>query len=249
MEETIGLASGKSTGRKSAVSPRAAVEGERAAEVAGAARRCAAAARSPDRVSAPDPGPVRPHLRGACRGARARNAARDDRSLRSCDVLSSLRRREGRRTAPPAADRARVRLAVVRARGRGQAAGRAQGTLRRRRCGCIPAPCIGRCEQAPVAVSARIRLRATAAKVLALVAGTKTHCPVGKYIGYDEYRSKGGYRIAAECLAGQTRCRGHTQDDGGFGTARAGRRGFSRLDASGASCAASGAARDGGQYR
>ena len=68
----------------------------------------------------------------------------------------------------------------------------------------IPAPCVGRCEQAPVAVVGQNPVaQATVEKVKPLVAGAKTRCPVGKYIGYAEYRRRGGYRIAAECLAGQ----------------------------------------------
>jgi formate dehydrogenase len=67
----------------------------------------------------------------------------------------------------------------------------------------IPAPCIGRCEQAPAAVVGQNPVpHATAAKVKALVAANKTRCAVGKYIGYDEYRKQDGYRIAVECLAG-----------------------------------------------
>ena len=68
----------------------------------------------------------------------------------------------------------------------------------------IPAPCVGRCEQAPVAVVGQNPVaQATAQKVKPLVAGGKTMCPVAKYIGYAEYRRKGGYRIAADCLAGR----------------------------------------------
>ena len=68
----------------------------------------------------------------------------------------------------------------------------------------IPAPCVGRCEQAPVAVIGQNAVgHATAEKVLPLIAAKKTSCRVGKYTGYDEYRSKGGYRIAAECLTGR----------------------------------------------
>jgi formate dehydrogenase len=67
----------------------------------------------------------------------------------------------------------------------------------------IPAPCVGRCEQAPVAVVGQNPVaQATAQKVKPLIAGRKTKCPVAKYIGYAEYRKRGGYRIAAECLAG-----------------------------------------------
>ena len=68
----------------------------------------------------------------------------------------------------------------------------------------IPAPCIGRCEQAPAAVVGQKPVaQATVDKVKAQVSAGKTRCPVGKYIGYDDYRRKGGYRIAAECLAGK----------------------------------------------
>ena len=68
----------------------------------------------------------------------------------------------------------------------------------------IPAPCVGRCEQAPVAVVGQNPVaQATAQKVKPLIADRKTKCPVAKYIGYAEYRKRGGYRIAAECLAGK----------------------------------------------
>ena len=54
------------------------------AEIAGAARRPLAPARSADRASASDPGQIRPHLRGASRGARGRDeACRRPRSTRS----------------------------------------------------------------------------------------------------------------------------------------------------------------------
>jgi formate dehydrogenase len=68
----------------------------------------------------------------------------------------------------------------------------------------IRAPCVGRCEEAPVAVVGQNPVAyATAKKVLPLVAAKKTTCPVVKHVGYREYRRNGGYRIAAECLAGQ----------------------------------------------
>ena len=68
----------------------------------------------------------------------------------------------------------------------------------------IPAPCVGRCEQAPVAVVGQNPVsQATPGKVQSLVVARKTKCPVGKYITYAEYRQGGGYRIAAACLAGQ----------------------------------------------
>jgi formate dehydrogenase len=68
----------------------------------------------------------------------------------------------------------------------------------------IPAPCVGRCEQAPVAVVGKNPVaQATVGKVVPLVAGKKTQCPVGKYINYSQYRKQGGYKLAAECLAGR----------------------------------------------
>jgi formate dehydrogenase len=68
----------------------------------------------------------------------------------------------------------------------------------------IPAPCVGRCEQAPVAVVGQNPVaQATVKKVEPIARAKKTRCPVGKYIRYAEYRRDGGYRIAAECLAGR----------------------------------------------
>ena len=68
----------------------------------------------------------------------------------------------------------------------------------------IPAPCVGRCEQAPVAVVGQNPVaQATVEKVKPLVAAGKTKCPVSQYVTYSEYRKQGGYRIAAECLSGK----------------------------------------------
>ncbi|HXF67190.1 MAG TPA: NAD(P)H-dependent oxidoreductase subunit E [Burkholderiales bacterium] len=68
----------------------------------------------------------------------------------------------------------------------------------------VPAPCVGRCEQAPVAVVGQNPVaHATVEKVEPLVRAKNTTCPVGKYVDYAEYRRGGGYRIAAECLAGR----------------------------------------------
>jgi len=68
----------------------------------------------------------------------------------------------------------------------------------------IPAPCVGRCEQAPVVVVGQNPVaQATSEKVKPLVLAKKIRCPVRKYIHYAEYRRNGGYRIAAECLAGK----------------------------------------------
>jgi NADH:ubiquinone oxidoreductase subunit F (NADH-binding)/NADH:ubiquinone oxidoreductase subunit E len=68
----------------------------------------------------------------------------------------------------------------------------------------IPAPCVGRCEQAPVAVVGQNPVaQATVDKVKPLVAAKKTQCSVGKYLSYADYRKQGGYTIPAECLSGK----------------------------------------------
>ena len=68
----------------------------------------------------------------------------------------------------------------------------------------IPAPCIGRCEQAPAAVVGQNPVpRATVASVEAEVKAGNLKCAVAKYVGHDEYRKKGGYKIAVKCLAGR----------------------------------------------
>ena len=68
----------------------------------------------------------------------------------------------------------------------------------------IPAPCIGRCEQAPAVVVGQNPVAlATVEAVKAQVAAKQTRCAVAKYIGFNEYRKKGGYNLAVECLAGK----------------------------------------------
>lgn len=68
----------------------------------------------------------------------------------------------------------------------------------------IPAPCVGRCEQAPVAVVGQNPVtQATPETVAAAVQAGKTQCAVGSYLGFAEYRRAGGYNIAVECLAGK----------------------------------------------
>ena len=71
------------------------------------------------------------------------------------------------------------------------------------------APCVGRCETAPVAVVGQRPIpQATAAHVLAAVdAGHVTHPSSGTvtpaHIDYDAYRATGGYALAAACVAGR----------------------------------------------
>ncbi|MDB5898750.1 MAG: NAD-dependent formate dehydrogenase flavoprotein subunit [Ramlibacter sp.] len=68
----------------------------------------------------------------------------------------------------------------------------------------IPAPCIGRCEQAPAAVVGQNPVPcATTQKVAELVReGSTRHEPEG-YIGLSQYRAAGGYRLLEECLTGK----------------------------------------------
>ncbi|HYH41276.1 MAG TPA: NAD(P)H-dependent oxidoreductase subunit E [Burkholderiales bacterium] len=66
------------------------------------------------------------------------------------------------------------------------------------------APCVGRCEQAPVAIVGRKPIaNATPDAVVAAVNAKDLECPVGDYIDYAKYRAEGGYKLAAECIGGK----------------------------------------------
>jgi NADH:ubiquinone oxidoreductase subunit E len=74
----------------------------------------------------------------------------------------------------------------------------------------LRAPCVGRCEQAPVAVVGRNPvIRATAESVAAAVIEKKFEHPstgaevAPAHVSYREYRKEGGYRLLADCLAGK----------------------------------------------
>ncbi len=68
----------------------------------------------------------------------------------------------------------------------------------------LHAPCVGRCESAPVAVVGQHPvLNASVAAVEAAVAQKKTRCPVTSYIDFAAYRKGGGYQLIADCLAGK----------------------------------------------
>ena len=115
---TCGLRSKRAARRAALRRPaRALADGARAA------RRRAAPARPADRTPAPDPG----RATATCRRAHLAALAQEmrlahDRGLRGRDVLSPLRRREGRRSAAAADHRARLRDAVVPDGGRRRAA-------------------------------------------------------------------------------------------------------------------------------
>jgi len=67
----------------------------------------------------------------------------------------------------------------------------------------VGAPCVGRCESAPVAVVGRNPLqRASAQQVAAAIARADTAAPVSGYVTYAQYRNGGGYRLLRECLSG-----------------------------------------------
>jgi formate dehydrogenase beta subunit len=68
----------------------------------------------------------------------------------------------------------------------------------------IPAPCIGRCEQAPAAVVGQKPVPcATTQKVVECVKeGATKHEPEG-YTGLSQYRAAGGYKTLEQCLTGE----------------------------------------------
>jgi formate dehydrogenase len=68
----------------------------------------------------------------------------------------------------------------------------------------ISAPCVGRCEQAPVAVVHQHPVtHATPELVAKAVALKKTHQAMTGYVGLDEYVADGGYRLVADLHAGK----------------------------------------------
>ncbi|ODU66265.1 MAG: NADH-quinone oxidoreductase subunit F [Bordetella sp. SCN 68-11] len=68
----------------------------------------------------------------------------------------------------------------------------------------VPAPCLGRCEQAPVAmVGQRPVSCATPEAVQAAAASGDTRDLPGDYIDYAGYVAQGGYRVLRACASGQ----------------------------------------------
>jgi formate dehydrogenase beta subunit len=65
----------------------------------------------------------------------------------------------------------------------------------------IPAPCVGRCEQAPVAVVHQNPIaRATLDSVKRTVAAGATRDETAAVIDFDAYRAQGGYSLLRECI-------------------------------------------------
>jgi formate dehydrogenase len=68
----------------------------------------------------------------------------------------------------------------------------------------IPAPCVGRCEAAPVAVVHQHPVTgATPAVVQAAVAAGRTTDRVTQHLGFDAYAAQGGYTLWRDCMAGR----------------------------------------------
>jgi NADH:ubiquinone oxidoreductase subunit F (NADH-binding)/NADH:ubiquinone oxidoreductase subunit E len=68
----------------------------------------------------------------------------------------------------------------------------------------IPAPCVGRCEQAPVAVVGQNPVQHASCKsVKAAVDAKATQDIPADYIDYAAYQAQGGYQLLKECIAGK----------------------------------------------
>ena len=68
----------------------------------------------------------------------------------------------------------------------------------------IGAPCVGRCDMAPVAVVHQHPVaRARAERVRAAVQAGRTSDRVAGHLGYDAYRAAGGYALLRDCVRGR----------------------------------------------
>ena len=68
----------------------------------------------------------------------------------------------------------------------------------------IPAPCVGRCDEAPVAVVGQHPVKnANVERVQQALARKALECPVSRYIDYDRYRAAGGYQLLQQCVRGE----------------------------------------------
>jgi formate dehydrogenase len=76
----------------------------------------------------------------------------------------------------------------------------------------LHAPCVGRCEVAPVVVVGQNPVgNATVETVQKAVSSGKTTCAETKYIDYAAYKKHGGYKLIADCLAGKHTREGMTK--------------------------------------
>jgi len=68
----------------------------------------------------------------------------------------------------------------------------------------LHAPCVGRCELAPVAVVGQHPVgNATVEKVAQALSEKSLSCPVTPYLDFKAYKKQGGYQLLADCLAGK----------------------------------------------
>src|SRR6185503_5611804 len=68
----------------------------------------------------------------------------------------------------------------------------------------LHAPCVGRCESAPVAVVGQNPVgNATVEKVVEVLSKKSFSCPQTQYTDFKTYRKNGGYQLIADCLAGK----------------------------------------------
>ncbi len=68
----------------------------------------------------------------------------------------------------------------------------------------LPAPCVGRCDAAPVVVVGRNPIdQANIQRVAAAVTSGAVRAPVTPYANYAQYRAQGGYRLLIDCVSGQ----------------------------------------------
>jgi len=68
----------------------------------------------------------------------------------------------------------------------------------------IPAPCIGRCEQAPAAMVGQHAIpSATPEKIKSCVDSQNTQAEPTHHLGYSQYKASGGYALLSACMTGQ----------------------------------------------
>lgn len=68
----------------------------------------------------------------------------------------------------------------------------------------IPAPCIGRCEQAPAAMVGQHAIAsATPEKIESCVDSKNIHAESTHHISYSDYKAAGGYALLTACMTGQ----------------------------------------------
>ncbi len=217
----------------------------------GAADRPLAPPRPSDRASASDPGPIRPSLERASRGAGGRDEAGADRGLRGRDLLRPFRRGEGRRDAAAAGDGARLRFAVLRHGGRRASAWRIAETL-----GpdvrVVRAPCMGACDRAPVCAVGHVQVMQATRRASPLRQSSRMRTPMPSLepgTDFDAYVAAAAIASAQGLPRRQAHARRHDQDRQRCRPARPRRRRLSDRAQMVAGARRARAAPDGGQCR